>query len=296
MADPTKTEGSKQVASSAFVIRGRPDAEERFIKMLVYGDFGTGKTTLAASAVDVPFMNDVLFVDAESGEMTLDENDRIKNAGDIDRIRITDFNMVAHVQEYLKAHCNARDRNDVAVLRRLQAKAWGVPESEIKEVRRYRTVIIDSLTEINEFCMYQLLHLATDMKLDIDKMDVAEWPEFRKNNQMMQLLMRAYRDLPMNVIFVTSMQYTQDELKKKFFAPNITGKLAGQVQGFMDVVGYLQTGKVAEGKDEAPRRLYIQPVGNFNAKNRRSSYKKAYIDNPTMFTVMSSLGLLPKKA
>lgn len=290
-ADPSKSVGSKQVTTAPFRITGKPTISARYIKMMVYGAPGSGKTTLMASAVDVPHMQDVLFIDAEKGEMTIDDNDRIMNAGEIDRIRITDFSMVAQVQEYLKAHCHYRDAGDIESLRKLEARAKGIDPSEIETPKQYRTAIVDSLSEINEFCMYQLLSLSTDMKLDVNTMDVAEWPEFRKNNQMMQLLVRAYRDLPMNILFTCSIQYTQDETKRKFFAPNITGKLAGQVQGFMDIVGYIQTGKVPEGKDEAPRRVYIQPVGNFDAKNRRSSYKKAYFENPTMSTVMSDLGL-----
>lgn len=293
--DPTKTEGSKQVsAAPLFKITGKPAVSERYIKFLVYGDPGSGKTTLMASAVDVAQMRDVLFIDAESGEMTIDDNPRIKNADLIDRIRVSSFKVVAQVQEFLKAHCKAREAGDIDKLRRLEAQAKGCAPEDIETPKQYRTIIVDSLSEVNEFCMYQLLNLNTDMKLDVEEMDVAEWGEFRKNNQMMQLLVRAYRDLPMNVLFVTSSQYTQDELKRRFFAPNMTGKLAGQVQGFMDVVGFLQTGKPKEGEAEAPRRLFVQPVGQFAAKNRRSHFKAAYFDNPVMGTIMAGMGLLEK--
>ncbi len=297
MADPTKTAGSVKIQTPKFTISGPPKQGQRYIKFMVYGDFGCGKTTLAASAVDADFMGDVLFVDAESGEMTLDDNPRIKNADRIDRVRISNFEQVAHIREYLKAHCAARDRNDIEKLRALQAMVFGVDPADIADdqIRRYRCVILDSLSEINEYCMYQLLKLSTDMHLDLDNMDVAEWPQFRKANQMMQLTIRAYRDLPMHLILVASSQFTQDETKRKMFAPNLTGKLAGQVQGFMDLVGYLVTGKADEKSKIAPRRLYVQPVGNFAAKNRRSVYQQAYIDNPVMSDIMGLLRLTPEK-
>ena len=291
MSDPSKTTGAKTIP---FRITGKPEVGAKYIKILLYGAYGSGKTTLAATAVDVPQMRDVLFLDVESGEMTLDDNPRIDNSDMIDRIRVTDFEQVAHVQEFLKAHCVARDRGDIEKLRALEARVKGLNPADIETPRQYRTVIVDSLTEVNEYAMYNLLGLSTDMKLDIEKMDVAEWPEFRKNNQMMQLVVRAYRDLPMNVILVTSSQYTQDEMKRKFFAPNMTGKLANQVQGFMDVVGYLVTGKVPEGGVEAPRRLFVQPTGNFDAKNRRSQFRQAYFDNPDFEEIMSGLGMLKK--
>jgi len=294
MADPTKAEGSKTISGPLFKITSRPTISEQYIKLLVYGDPGVGKTTLAASAVDVPQMGDIIYIDAERSEMAIDDNSRVLDAENIDRVRVNSFNAVAQVQEFLKAHCAARDRNDIEKLKSLEAKAKGVTPADIDEPRRYRTAIIDSISEVNEFCMYQLLKLSTDMKLDVDEMEVAEWGEFRKSNQMMQLVTRAYRDLPMNVIFVAGAQYTQDELKRKFFAPNMTGKLANQVQGFMDVVGYMVTGKVAEGAVEAPRRLWVQPVGNFMAKNRRSMYREAYFNDPTMGSIMKGLGLLAK--
>jgi len=290
-ADPSKKEGSKTASGTVlFKIRPKASVDELYLKLLIYGNPGSGKTTLCASSVDVPAMRDVLYIDCEKSEMTLDDNTRIENADEIERVRVDSFRAVAQIQEFLKSHCSARDAGDVQRLRKLEANAKQVPIEEIEEPRRYRTLVIDSLSEVNEFAMYHLLNLSTDMKIEMDDMEVAEWAEFRKNNQMMQLLIRAYRDLPMNVLFICSSQYTQDELKRRFFAPNLTGKLSGQVMGFMDVVGYLQTGKVKEGETEAGRRLWIQPVGGFEAKNRRSYYKGAFFENPTMRTIMKGFG------
>jgi hypothetical protein len=283
-------------------------AEHRFIKCLFYGPFGSGKSSLAASAVDVPEMNDILIVDAESGTMSVADAPHIKDRALIDVVRVTDFKTVAYVQEFLKAHCVSRDSLDLNRLKALQARLWGYDLSVIDEshigpdvvevvngqevtkkarLRKYRTAIIDSLTEIDTFSMYQLLNIQTDMKLD-KEMDVAQFAEFRKNNQMMQLLVRAYRDLPMNVIIVCSSQYTQDELKQMHWTPALTGKLSNQVQGFVDVCGYISTGKPAEGDKTIPRRLFIQPIGRFDAKNRIASFKDPFIDSPSMKDLMGA--------
>lgn len=308
--DPTKASTAQAIKPPPFFIVPLRQ-EHRYIKCLFYGNYGTGKTSLACSAADIEEMNDILMVNAESGTMSVEEADYIENRYLIDQVRAVDFNMVAYVQEFLLAHCKHRDADDTEKLKNLQARMFNYDVSVIDtdhkgedvyeegivtkaRLRKYRTIIVDSLTEIDTFSMYQLLGIQTDMKLDKD-MDVAQFAEFRKNNQMMQLLVRAYRDLPMNVLLVASTQYTQDELKRRFWTPQLTGKLAGQVQGFVDIVGFMQTGKPDESSKLIPRRLYIQPIGQFDAKNRIASFKDSYIDAPTMKKIMGAFRRVASK-
>jgi len=260
--------------------------------MLVYGAYGTGKTTLMGSAVDIPGMRDVLLVDAESGDLALHDNPRVKMPDEIEVARVTNFMQVARVQEFLRAHVVRRDKDDVEGMRQVEAYLKGVDVSEIKQPRRFRTVIIDSLSEVESYCMSGLLGLNEGEVLTgaADDVDVARFDEFRKQNIMMQMLVRALRDLPMHVLFACSQQYNQDELKRMHYGPQMTGKLAMQVQGFMDVVGLLKTGTIDE-TGQAPRRLYVQPVERFDAKNRRAAFKGTHLDNPTMTTVFQAFGL-----
>lgn len=304
--DPTKTAGAKVVASPFKIKPLKTD--HRYIKVVIYGPFGSGKTSLAASSVDVEGMEDVLMVNAESGTLSVEDAPYINNRYYIDRIDCTDFKTVALVQEFLVAHCKARDDGDIARLKALQARTFGYPADIIDtdcdddefdadgaitkaRLRKYRTVIVDSLTEIDTYSMYQLLNIQTDMKLD-KEMEVAEWAEYRKNNQMMQLLVRAYRDLPMNVILVCSAQFNQDEMKRMYWVPSLTGKLAAQVQGFVDIVGYLAVGTPKEDPKTKeimiPRRLWVQPVGQWAAKSRIASFKDPGIDQPTFGKIMAA--------
>lgn len=298
MADPTKAATatiSAPAAELAFQII--PITEEvPYLKMLVYGAYGSGKTTLCATAADVDAMADVLMLDIESGKMTVAESDRIKRKDRIDAIRISSFKQLAKVHEFLKAHCRYRDDKSASAtenLKKLEAKFRGVDVKEIKEPRRYKAVMIDSTSELDQLTMYELLGISTDMKLDDalsdNDMEVADWPIFRKNNQMMQLIIRAYRDLPIHAFFICHAAYTQDEMKRFHYSPSMTGKLKDQIQGFVDIVGYLTVGNVPDGQKEAPRRLYVQPVGKFDAKNRKASFKESYFDNPTMSNVWKGI-------
>ncbi len=294
-ADPTKKTGAMKV-NAPFQVRTRtatPDSDSRWLKLLVYGKPGVGKTELCGTAVDVAEMNDVLFIDAEAGDMTLDDSIRIQNAQNIDRIRVTTFKQVARIQEYLKAHCSARDSNNVELLKKLHSQVTGIPVEEIIDPPRYRTVILDSLSEIDAYCLYGLMSFDTAKPVD-DDIATAEWKEYRKNNDMMKLLIRAFRDLPIHFLTTCTASYTQDEMKRYNYAPQLTGKLSAQAQGFFDIVGFLIVGAPVEGQ-EAPRRMFVQPINTgprFEAKNRRSIYREPFFDNPSMKTIMRGCALI----
>jgi hypothetical protein len=288
-SDPSKTSGAAKV-SAPFQITAMKD-RDRWLKMIIYGKHGAGKTELAGSAVDVPQMRDVVMIDAESGDMTLHDSTRIKNPDLMHHIRVTSFSQVAYVQEFLKAYCSARDRGDIKTMSKLYFQVTGV---QTDTPPNYRTVIVDSLTEVEVYCVYQLLKINPESTHIGDDIDTAGWPEFRKNNEMVKLMVRAFRDLPMHVIFVCAESYTQDEQKKHHYSPALTGKLASQVQGFVDIVGWITVGQ-SDGKEEAPRRVFIQPISGgpkFDAKNRRSVYKAPFFDNPSMMSIMKDVGLL----
>ena len=94
----------------------------------------------------------------------------------------------------------------------------------------YETLVIDSITEINEI-----------IKLEIEKkigrpMQIQDWGELSKK---IRDLFRKFRDLPMNVILIAQEMYITDEDKIKKIVPALNGKAATEIAYFMDVVGYM---------------------------------------------------------
>lgn len=272
-------------------------ALSRWLNMMVYGKPGSGKTTLLGTGADIPEMRDILYIDAERGNLTMEENPRIKNSQFLtdNRISVETFKEVAMVHDFLKAHCKHRDEGNVEKLRALEAQVRGCDPSEIEEPKQFRTVLMDSLTEIDIYCTYGLLGITQQNVLhgEASDIEVARFDEFRKNNQMVQMLCRAFRDLPIHFLASAGRVYAEDELRKRYYSPALTGQLKTQVPGFFDIVGYLDSAKVG---DSIERRMYVKPVGNFEAKNRRSVFQGDFFKDPYMVDIMKGVGLLKPPA
>lgn len=282
---PSTTTVKPAVRAAAFRL-DTVQRRERYLKLLVYGNYGVGKTTLACTAHEVPSMRDVLMINAEAGDLSVSDFD-------IDEITVQDFRTLGRINEYLRQHCKARDEGDDKRLCELEAAVRGVEVADIKEPRRYRTVIIDSLTELEAYCFNQLLGITDTTRLD-DETQSAEWSEYKKNHTMMQRVVRAFRDLPMHVVFTASEQFQQDEQKRYKFSPDLTGKLSKKIQGFMDMVGYLAVGKEGE---KTIRRLYVSPspAGKYDAKHRYSAFKGEFFTEPTIGKILKETGLADEK-
>ncbi len=286
MANSPSTTAIKPAVRPAQFRLETTQRRERYLKMLIYGNYGVGKTTLACTAVNVSSMQDVVIVNAEAGDLSVSEFENL------DEITVKDFRTLGRINEYLKQHCKARDEGNIDFLRESEANLRGCEEKDIKTPKQYNTVIIDSLTELEAYCFNQLLGITDTTRLDEDPQS-AEWTEYKKNHTMMLRVVRAFRDLPMHVIFTAAEQFQQDESKRYKYSPDLTGKLSKKVQGFMDMVGYYAIGK--EG-DKTIRHLYVSPspLGKYDAKHRYAAFKGEYFLDPTIKKILIETKLADK--
>lgn len=260
--------------------------EVQWLKALFYGQWGAGKTTLGATADQVPSMKDVLFINAESGTLSLR-----KEYSHMDAVRISNFSQFARIHEFLRYHCIARDEGDIEKLKKLESIVRGTEIETITAPKVYKTVVIDSLSEVQRYCMMQLLGVQLEsISLEYPP-DSPVYQQWGQSSEMIQNLVRSFRDLPLNVIFICSQKEEQDDGKRYHYKPNLPGKLAGNVQGFLDVVGYLaMIPEKTVDPNALPtfiRRLFLTPTPYFDAKNRIGNTVQ-YIDNPTIAKLLAA--------
>lgn len=221
------------------------------VNMLIYGESGAGKTTLAGSADDVPEMRKVLVLDIEGGTLSL--KSRYPN---VESVRIKSWQDMQNVYDEL-----------------------------FKAQHDYNTIIIDSLTEVQKMSMDQVMVnlIMQHEERDPDVPGIREW---NINIEQTRKFVRAFRDLPVTTIFTAlaktdKNQFTGSSRTK----PSLSGKVADEVAGFLDIVVYLYTKEV----DQEQRRILLCGATQQNvAKDRTDRLDQTIID-PSMTVIWNAI-------
>lgn len=215
-----------------------------YLNLLVYGHPGSGKTFLGGTAEDHPLTAPVLFLDVEGGTIT------IRKRKDIDVIQVRSPEHVKEIHDKLR-----EDNNGY-----------------------YKTVVIDSLTELQKLDMRSIMLDVVQKRPDQD-IDVPSQREWGKSNEHIRRIVRAFRDLEMNTIFTALMHELKDDKTGQVtYYPSVPGKLRAEVPGFLDIVGYLYT--TINGEDIS-RTIQFTQTQRVIAKDRTSSLGDR-MENPTI--------------
>lgn len=221
--------------------------KEPHFNMLVYGKAGVGKTMLAGSAYGVREMQRVLLVDIEGGALTLR-----KPYPNIEQVRVESWSDMQKVYDALFAGGHG-----------------------------YKTVILDSVTEIQKMNMDSIMRALVE-KADERDMDVPSLREWGKNLEQTRRFVRAFRDLPMNVIFTALVREDKDRMGRPVNLPSLSGKMAGEVSAFLDIVLYYSIKEIQGEKGPEQVRVLQSAATESTIAKDRSGLLPSVMLSPTM--------------
>lgn len=212
-------------------LKSHKASEENSLPSLcIYGGPGIGKTTLAASAYDVPDMGPVALLNIENGAASVKDL-----YPDMD---VYDINRFQELQDAYDALYAGIDR-------------------DAQTCAGYKTVIVDNLTESQKKGMEHIWEKDELARKGISftEFTMATFANggWNISSEQMRKLIRAFRELPCYVIFVAWEIDIDKSESRHLWTPAFTNKLANEAPGMMnDVFRYyfnregervLQTGR-----------------------------------------------------
>ena len=181
--------------------------ENSYIKALIYGPSGAGKTTFAATAPKP------IFASSEKGLMS-----------------------IRHLAPQFAEINSLQDLKDLYSFLK-------------NEKHEFETVVIDSITEINDIIKTEI---ETRNKRN---MQLQDWGILQKE---IKDILRKFRDLPMHIIFLAQETTEKDEEKIVKYLPSLNGKSATEIAYYMDTVGYCFIDKLGNRKiGTMPNEKYL---------------------------------------
>jgi len=234
-------------------LKTRKASDDRSLpSVCIYGGPGTGKTTLAASSIEVPEMQPVLHLNIENGTQSI--------SGIYPDLEIIDITKFQQLQDAYNSLYSERDY-------------------DTQTCAGYRTIILDNLTEGQSKGME---HIFQEDKLAGKGINFSEFVMatyenggWNKSSQQMRKLIRAYRELPCYIILVAWEADIDKSKDRHKWTPAFTAKLAGEMPGMVNDVYRLAI------RRDGIRELQTGLSGDVVAKDRTRKLPKK-LESPTM--------------
>lgn len=235
-------------------LKTRRAADDRSLpSVCIYGGPGTGKTTLAASSIEVPDMNPVLHLNIENGTQSISSIYPDLEIVDIDRFKqLQDaYNALYSGQDFATQTCAG-----------------------------YRTVILDNVTEGQKKGMEHIFQAeklaATGINFTEFVMATFANGGWNQSSEQMRKMIRAFRELPCYVIIVAWETDIEKSESRHLWTPSFTSKVAQEMPGMVNDVYRLSIS--ADGKS---RSIQTNRTRDVVAKDRTRKLPST-LENPTM--------------
>jgi len=218
-----------------------------FVKMLIYGDYGVGKTILACQYGD-----NILYIDSATGWVSCQNHKEIM-----------DKNI---------------ERMAYKGLSQLDVLAEAVLEGHIK----CDTIILDegSSMAVKDLDVVLKARSAKDANKDPD---VPTRPDFFANTERVRRTISRILQLPCNVIILAHVREDKDDAKGIVYTrPAFSPKTRQTIVQECHLVGYMTANEVsADGTPEYVRKLQVHPSARITAKTRIDGLP-VVIENPNL--------------
>lgn len=222
-----------------------------WIKLLIYGDYGSGKSVFTATA-----KNNFIF-DIEEGSKSIRNHPELH-----DNVTILPYKSSYQVEstiDYFK-------RND-------------------PRLAKFEVVTLDSFTAYQQKDI--IAHVRTESAKDSSRNPyLPVGTDYNINTQHMKRIAQDLHDLERHVIITCLKKEVQDETGALYIRPDLTDKLAAYCAGMFDLVGYL-TADIGSDGSVSNRRLQVHPTTRVAAKTRIGGLP-AVIENPTFTNILEA--------
>lgn len=233
----------------------------RWMKSLVFGEPGAGKTTLGGSAGESELTSPGLILDIDGGLMSIRHYKglMVKQVRGLDELK----------QTFADIH---------------SAIDWSDPNDPKLP---FKFLMVDSLTELQKIDMQEIMagtKAVIEGRQDPYVPSEREW--FISQGHMREIV-RKFRDLPCHILFTAHLDPKKDTKNRMVNGPDLPGKLRNQVSGFFDVVGYLYA-TIEDGT--AVRKLQVAKTDTTIAKDRLNVLGQVVV-NPTFPMLVEKLNI-----
>jgi len=179
-----------------FAIKRTGDADyPRHMKILIMGPPKSGKTTFISTAPNV------VVADVEAGLMSIAHLN-------VPYVTIDEVSKIETLYQILKDDG----------LRQRAAVSMGLPDIQ--------TVAIDTLDAFQEMLKRDIL--ATERRTSMQQ---ADWGKLKER---MYAMLKAFKELPLNVIFTVHTSTSQDEDGRQILTPGLQGSIKDEIAGLVD--------------------------------------------------------------
>lgn len=226
--------------------------EERdsYLKILVYGPPGVGKTVFAATSPSP------LIVDIEKGAHSINNHPDIRGAA-----KVLPFKSIKQLEILIEAF-----------------------KDDAPQLAEFKTIVIDSFSELQKRDLDEVVTEQARIDPSRNKY-LPTGPDYNMNTEHMRQIASNLRDLDRHIIVTCAVKEEKDEGTGRLLVrPNLTPKLSGTLAGIFDVVAYMS---VRNEGDITVRTLQVHPSNTVTAKTRLGGLPTA-IENPTFNDLLSA--------